>query len=61
DGTWQPGVRALGLAEQGVDYAVDDCNRELLTEAMRAELEAARAKIMAGELVVQDYYSTMKQ
>lgn len=61
EGTWQPGVRALGLAEQGVDYAVDECNAELLTEEMRAKLEEARAKIVSGELVVQDYYSTMKQ
>lgn len=61
DGSWQPGVRALGLAEQGVDYAVDECNAALLTPEMRAKLDEARQKIVAGELVVQDYYSTMKQ
>ncbi len=61
DGTWQAGTRALGLKEQGVDYAVDECNRDLLTEDMVAKLEEARRLIVEGKLEVEDYYSTMKQ
>jgi basic membrane protein A and related proteins len=34
-GTWQPGVRSLGLAEGGVDYAMDDNNKTLVTSGMR--------------------------
>ncbi len=61
DGTWQAGTQALGLAEQGVDYAMDECNEDLLTAEMVEKLEAARRLIVAGELTVEDYYSTMKQ
>ena len=43
-GTWRPGVRSLGLAELGVDYAMDDNNKALVTPAMREKAEAARAE-----------------
>ena len=49
-GTWQPGVRSLGLAEHGVDYAMDDNNQALVTPAMREKAEAARAEIIAGRI-----------
>ena len=51
-GTWTPGIRALGLAEGGVDYAVDDNNRSLLTPAMLERVEAARGDIVAGRIRV---------
>ena len=50
DGTWKPGVRSLGLAEGGVDYAMDDNNKPLVTPEMRAKAEAARAEIIAGKI-----------
>ena len=53
-GAWTPGVRALGLAEGGVDYAVDDNNRPLLTPAMLERVEAARRDIVAGHIRVSD-------
>jgi basic membrane protein A len=31
DGTWQPGFQALGLAEGGVDWALDEHNEALIT------------------------------
>ena len=49
-GTWQPGVRSLGLAERGVDYAIDDNNAALVTAEMRVKAEAARAEIIAGRI-----------
>jgi basic membrane protein A len=49
-GTWQPGVRSLGLAERGVDYAMDDNNEALVTPAMREKAEAARAETVAGRI-----------
>jgi basic membrane protein A and related proteins len=49
-GTWQPGVRSLGLAEQGVDYAMDDNNAALVTPQMREKAEAARAEIIGGRI-----------
>ncbi len=58
DGTWQAGASSLGLAEDGVGFALDENNRELITPEMEAAIEEARAKIIAGELEVTDYYST---
>ena len=58
ESTWEAGVNNLGLAEDGVGYALDEHNRELITADMESELEAAKAKIIAGELDVTDYYST---
>jgi basic membrane protein A len=49
-GTWTPGVKSLGLAEHGVDYAMDDNNKALVTPQMRAKAEAARALIIAGKI-----------
>jgi basic membrane protein A len=49
-GTWQPGVRSLGLVEHGVDYAMDDNNAALVTPEMREKAEAARAGIIAGRI-----------
>jgi basic membrane protein A len=49
-GTWKPGVESLGLAEHGVDYAMDDNNKALVTSAMWAKAEAARAEIIAGKI-----------
>jgi basic membrane protein A len=55
DGSFEPGMRSLGLAENGVGYAVDENNRELITPEIEAQLEDAKAKIVAGEIVVEPY------
>lgn len=55
DGSFEPGLRNLGLAEDGVDYALDEYNRELITPEMEAALEEAKAKIISGELTVEPY------
>lgn len=54
EGRWTAGVRALGLAEGGVDYAVDDNNRALLTPAMLERVEEARRAIIAGAITVSE-------
>ena len=54
DGRWQPGVSRLGLAEGGLDYAVDHYNEHLITPGMRAKVEQARADIIAGRIIVED-------
>jgi basic membrane protein A len=58
EGTLETGVKNLGLAENGVGYALDENNRELITPEMEAKLEDAKQKIISGELTVTDYYST---
>jgi basic membrane protein A and related proteins len=58
EGTWEAGANSLGLAEDGVGFALDEHNRELITAEMEAAIEEAKAQIIAGELEVTDYYST---
>jgi len=56
----QPGITALGLKEGGVDLAIDEHNAKLVTPAMRARLDAARAEIVSGKLKVIDYTLAMR-
>ena len=51
----KPGITALGLAEGGVDYAMDEHNAKLVTAAMKAKVDAAKADIVSGKLKVVDY------
>ena len=51
----QPGVTTLGLKEGGLDLAYDEHNARLVTPAMRARVDAARAEIVAGRLNVIDW------
>ena len=57
DGTWKAGMTVLGLKEKGVDWALDDNNKSLITDDMKAKVEAARAGIVAGQIEVHDYMS----
>ena len=55
DGTWQGGIQVLGLAEDGVGWAVDEHNRSLVSDEMEAAVEQARQDIIAGTIRVTDY------
>ncbi len=57
NGTWDPAMRVLGLAENGVGYAMDEYNADLVSADMIAAVEAARDAIIAGDIVVHDYTS----
>ena len=57
NGTWKAGPRVLGLAENGVDYSLDEFNRKLVTPEMEKRLNQARADIIAGKLAVPEYKS----
>lgn len=50
-----PGMSVLGLAEGGVDYAMDEHNASLVNDDMKAAVEAAKADILAGKIQVIDY------
>ena len=50
-----PGVTNLGLKEGGVDYALDDNNAKLVSAEMKRKVDAAKADIIAGKIVVADY------
>lgn len=51
------GFNVLGLAEGGVDYAMDDNNAPLVSDEMKSAVEAAKADIIAGKITVHDYMS----
>ncbi|AZQ68921.1 BMP family ABC transporter substrate-binding protein [Silicimonas algicola] len=53
----ETGIQVLGLADDGVGYAVDDNNASLITDEMTAAVEDAKAKIVSGEVQVHDYMS----
>ena len=57
DGTWKPGIQVLGLAEDGVGWALDEHNRDLVSAAMKGKVEQARADILASKITVHDYMS----
>ncbi|MFZ1663526.1 MAG: BMP family ABC transporter substrate-binding protein [Paracoccaceae bacterium] len=51
----KPGVNVMDLKAGGVDYALDDNNKALVTPEMKAAVDAAAEKIKAGEIQVHDY------
>ncbi|WP_339107997.1 BMP family ABC transporter substrate-binding protein [Thioclava sp. GXIMD4216] len=51
----QTGTVVLGLAEDGVGYAMDDNNADLVTAEMRAPVDDAAKKIASGEIAVHDF------
>ena len=51
----KPGVTALGLAEGGVDYALDQYNAKLVSAEMKKRVDAAKADIISGKIKVIDY------
>ncbi|WP_298970307.1 BMP family ABC transporter substrate-binding protein [uncultured Roseobacter sp.] len=53
----ETGVFTLGLAEEGVGYALDDNNAPLVSDEMKAAVDDARQKIIDGELEVVSYYA----
>lgn len=55
DGTWEPGMTVLGLAEDGVGWALDEHNESLISADMKSAVEAAAASIVSGEIEVHDY------
>jgi basic membrane protein A len=56
-GSFTAGINVLGLAEDGVGYALDEHNRALVTPEMEAAVEKAKADIIAGTITVHDYMS----
>jgi basic membrane protein A len=46
------GQRVFGLKDNGVGYAMDQYNRNLISSAQVAKVEAIKAQIIAGKIVV---------
>ena len=56
-GNFETGVRTLGLAEGGVGWALDENNKDLISDDMKTKIDAASADIVAGKVSVHDYRS----
>ena len=57
DGKFTSGVHTLGVAEGGVDWALDDNNASLVTADIKAAVEQARKDILSGKVKVHNYES----
>jgi basic membrane protein A len=57
DGKFTPGIQALGVAEDGVGWALDDNNKSLITPEIQAAVDKAKADIISGAVKVHDYMS----
>ena len=51
---FQAGFHVYGLDKDGVGYAMDENNKDLITPEMIKQVEEARAKIIAGQIKVVD-------
>ncbi|EYD76455.1 putative nucleoside ABC transporter, substrate-binding protein component [Rubellimicrobium mesophilum DSM 19309] len=51
----ETGTQVMGVANEGVGYALDDNNASLITPEMKAAVDEAAAKIASGEIEVHDY------
>ena len=55
-GKFTAGTKRFGLADKGVDYSVDQYNEKILPESVRKRADELKAEIIAGKIVVPDYY-----
>ena len=53
-GKFEGGFHVYGLKEDGVGYAYDQYNKDLISAEIIREVEAAKQKIIAGEIKVTD-------
>ena len=60
NGKFSSGVRVLGLAEGGVDWALDNNNAKLVTAEMKAAVESAKQDIISGKVSVHDFTTDSK-
>jgi basic membrane protein A len=55
-GKFTAGLKRFGLADKGVDCSVDQYNEKILPESVRQRADQLKADIIAGKIVVPDYY-----
>jgi basic membrane protein A len=60
-GQFKSGTQYLGLANQGVDYSLDQYNEKKLTLEIRKKTDALKKEIIEGKLNVPDYYEQRKK
>ncbi|AKS45066.1 nucleoside-binding protein [Octadecabacter temperatus] len=53
----ETGFNVMGVANEGVGYALDEHNADLVSAEMQAMVDEAAAAMVSGELAVHDYMS----
>ena len=56
-GNFTSGVKVLGLAEDGVGWALDEHNESLITDVMKSTINGLSDKVKSGSIKVHDYMS----
>jgi basic membrane protein A and related proteins len=51
---FKPGIRAFGLSNSGVGYALDEYNTVLITKAQQAQIAKITKDIISGKIVVPE-------
>ncbi|MFY0663926.1 MAG: BMP family ABC transporter substrate-binding protein, partial [Natronospirillum sp.] len=54
-GEWEGGVQVFGIAENGVDWSLDEFNRDLISAELEAQINDIRNMIISGDIEVYDY------
>jgi len=54
EGKFKGGIHVYGLDNEGIGYALDQYNEKLIPKSVIAEVEAAKQKIIRGEIKVTD-------
>jgi basic membrane protein A len=57
NGEWKAEVKVMDLKAGGVDWALDEHNRDLITPEMETRMNELKEKIISGDIKVQDYMS----
>lgn len=61
NGKFKAEVVRFGLKDKGVDYALDDHNRKLISTTDQKNLEDLKTRIISGNIQVPDYYKLKKK
>jgi basic membrane protein A len=56
-GSFKPGVQVFGLKDEGVDFAMDENNKKLISPEILKKAQELKASIVAGKISVPDYYT----
>ena len=53
--SFSSGVKVMGLAENGVGWALDEHNASLITDSMKSKVADLTSKVKSGSIVVHNY------
>ncbi|MEI8634358.1 BMP family ABC transporter substrate-binding protein [Vibrio sp. PP-XX7] len=57
NGRWKPGIKVLGLKENAINWSLDQYNKSLISEQLKAYMATLKQDIISGKIKVHDYMS----